>query len=154
MLLKMTNDAGFDNKTNINFAIEKCDKDKIIEYADAEGLSLSNFVRKCINHYINHDVDNSNSDDVEDEIDYLMDFVEDGKIPRDFTCDCVLTNREGYRVDDDGFEYFMGEHCILEYGKPIELRRAPDGSLEFRLLDDDRGFVRACYDIWLSNALV
>lgn len=152
MLLKMTNDAGFDNKTNINFAIEKCDKDKIIEYADAEGLSLSNFIRKCINYYINSDEDNTNSDDVIDEVDYLMDY-EDNNLPSHFTCNYNLTKREGYYVDDDGYEYFMGEHIEMDYTDPIELRRTPDKYIEFRLLDDDRGFVRACYDIWNINHL-
>lgn len=152
MLLKMTNNEGFDNKTNINFAIEKCDKDKIIEYADAEGLSLSNFIRKCINHYINHDEDDTNSDDSVDEIDYLMDYA-DNNLPSHFTCNYNLTKREGYYVDDDGYEYFMGEHIEMDYTDPIELRRTPDKYIEFRLLDDDRGFVRACYDIWNINHL-
>ena len=147
----MTNDAGFDNKTNINFAIEKCDKDKIIEYADAEGLSLSNFIRKCINCYIDSD-DDSDNDDAVNDIDYLMDYS-DNDFPSHFTSTRVLTDREGYYVDDDGYEYFMGEHVAMDYNEPIELRRTPDGYIEFRLLDDDRGFVPAAYNIWNINHL-
>jgi hypothetical protein len=146
----MTNDAGFDNKTNINFAIEKCDKDKIIEYADAEGLSLSNFIRKCINHYINPDDNSDNADDTVDDIDYLMDYVET-MINPDYISNIDLSDREGYHVDDEGYEYFMGVHCVVGYTEPIELRRTPEGYIEFRLLDDDRGFVFASYNIWNVN---
>lgn len=139
-------------KTAISVYMSVDEKNVLRELADNENLALSNFIKKCINCYVNPDVNNSNSDDVVDEVDYLMDYA-DNNLPSHFTCDGVLTKREGYYVDDDGYEYFMGEHVEMDYTDPIELRRTPDKYIEFRLLDDDRGFVRACYDIWNINHL-
>lgn len=140
------------NPTAIHLRLDLSEKERLKEYAENEDLNLSNFLRKCINFYIDSLEGNVNTDDGVVEIDYLMDYA-DNNLPSHFTCTYNLTKREGYYMDDEGYEYFMGEHVEMDYTDPIELRRTPDKYIEFRLLDDDRGFVRACYDIWNINHL-
>ena len=97
-----------------------------------------------------------NPQDYTNEVDYLLDFkATDEELADDYLIvddDNVLSYHMDYLKTHDGYEYFTGEHPSSVYERPIELRRNPDTKLiEFRLFDDDRGFVVAGNKILKEN---
>lgn len=151
------------NPTVIHLRLDLSEKERLKEYAENEDLNLSNFLRKCINFYIdslegnvNADEDNNTSSNigVYEDIDYLLGYQDTERI---FELYCSVgdwSNRKDYRKDAEGYEYFTGVHDNFLYDDPIELRRSPKGVVEFRLFEDNRGFVIACDDICKKNDII